>query len=266
MQFRIEKRPDENLLRYPTEDLKTAQLFTKKAQNELQDFLKGVVLFGSSARKEATEASDIDVLVVTNDLDMKMTKELVETYRIIIENLIAKTSTRLHVTSMTYSSFWDYSRAGDPVTINIIRDGVALYDNGFFQPMQMLLKSGRVRPSEESVWRYFSRAPKTLTNSRWHLMQATLDLYWAVIDAAHAALMKHQQIPPSPDHVADLLEEVFVKNRELEPKYVETMRRFYKISKMITHREIQEIKGQEYELYFKEAVAFVNRMKKIIYK
>lgn len=266
MQFRIEKKPNENLLKYPTDDLKTAQLFTKKLQNELQDFLKGVILFGSSARKEATEMSDIDVLVVTNDLDFKMTKELVETYRIIIENLIAKTSNRLHVTSMTLSSFWDYSRAGDPVAMNIIRDGVALYDNGFFQPMQMLLKDGRVRPSEESVWRYFSRAPKTLTNSRWHLLQATLDLYWAVIDAAHAALMKQQQIPPSPDHVADLLEKVFVKNRELEPKYVETMKRFYNLSKMITHREVQEITGQEYETYFKEAVAFVNRMKKIIYK
>jgi uncharacterized protein (UPF0332 family) len=167
---------------------------------------------------------------------------------------------------MTFTSFWEYAKAGDPVVVNILRDGVALYDTGFFEPLQRLLKQGRIRPSEESVWRYFGRAPRTLTNSRWHLMQATLDLYWAVIDAAHAALMRMNKIPPTPEHVADLLEKVFVKKKLLEAKYVQTMKKFYRVSKMITHREIKEIRGEEYEKYLKEASAFVQRMKVLIEK
>ncbi|MBT3298411.1 hypothetical protein HN385_05780 [archaeon] len=266
MEFKIGKKVNENVNLYPTEDLKIANHFTNKLSKELGNFLAASVLFGSGARKQSTNVSDIDILIIGDDLEFKMTREFVETYRIIIENLIAKTSIRLHITSMTLSSFWDYARAGDPVVTNILRDGVSLYDLGFFKPLQSLMKNGKIRPSEESVWRYFSRAPRTLTNSRWHLLQATLDLYWAVIDSAHAALMKHKQIPPSPDHAAEMLNKVFVKNRLLEPKYVETMNRFYKISKMITHREIKEIKGQEYELYYKEAADFVMRMKKLIYR
>ncbi len=266
MQFKIAAKDDDNWQRYPTDDVRTAKTFAKHLEKELQDFLVGVVLFGSAARKEATEKSDIDILIVGNDLDFKMTKPLIETYRIIIETLIAKTSSRLHVTSMTYTSMWDYAKAGDPVVVNILRDGVALYDTGFFRPLQSLLRQGRIRPSEESLWRYFSRAPQTLTNSRWQVMQATLNLYWAVIDSAHAALMKKNQVPPNPDHVADLLKEVYVKKKELEPKYVETMDRFYRLMKMITHREIKEISGQEYEKYFREASDFVNRMRKLIYK
>ena len=50
---------------------------------------------------------------------------------------------------------------------------------------------------------YFGRAPITLRNSKWHLNQATIDLYWAVIDATHAALMKLGEIPPSPEHIPD---------------------------------------------------------------
>jgi predicted nucleotidyltransferase/uncharacterized protein (UPF0332 family) len=265
MQFKIGKKDDDALQRYPTEDLRVANEFTKELQKELQDFIVAVVLFGSSARKQTTEKSDIDVLIVGNDVEFQMTNEFIETYKIILEKMISKHSVRLHVTSMTFSSFWDYARAGDPVTVNILRDGVALYDVGFFKPTQMLLRQGRIRPSEESLWRYFSRAPKTLDNSRWHVMQATLDLYWAVIDSAHAALMKKNQVPPSPDHVADLLHEVYVKRNELEPKYVETMRMFYKLSKVIVHREIKEIKGPEYEKYFVQAADFVNRMKKLIY-
>jgi hypothetical protein len=34
--------------------------------------------------------------------------------------------------------------------------------------------------------------------------------------------------------------------------------------KMITHREIQEIKGEEFDRYYLEAEKFVNRMRKFI--
>ena len=95
-------------------------------------------------------------------------------------------------------------------------------------------------------------------------MQAVLDLYWAVIDAAHSALMKIGEIPPTPEHVADLLEQKLVRKKLLEQKYVTTMRNLYKLMKMITHREIKELKGAEYDKYFKDAADFVARMRKLI--
>jgi len=95
-------------------------------------------------------------------------------------------------------------------------------------------------------------------------LQATLDLYWAVIDAAHAALMRHGEIPPTPEHVADLLEQKLVKKKLLEHKYVTIMRHFYKLMKMITHREVKEIKGEEYDKYFKSAEDFVKRMREFV--
>jgi uncharacterized protein (UPF0332 family) len=95
-------------------------------------------------------------------------------------------------------------------------------------------------------------------------MQGTIDLYWAVIDSAHAALMKLGQIPPSPSHVADLMEEKMVKKKLLEHKYVVIMRNFYRLAKMVGHRQIAEIKGQEFDRYFKDAEMFINRMKKFI--
>ena len=266
MEFNITKKENENIHKYPTEDLKVAQHFAQELKNELGDFLMGVVMFGSSARKESTTHSDIDVLVVGDDATYQMTEELVEGYRIIVESLIAKVSTKLHITSMTFTSFWEYAKAGDPVVVNILRDGVALMDSGFFDPLQRLLKLGKIRPSEESIWRYYSRSPMTLLNSRWHVLQATLDLYWAVIDAAHAALMRKGEIPPTPEHVADILERVYVSKGFLEKKYVETMRRFYTLSKAITHREIREIKGEEYERNYREAEEFVKRMRMLVDK
>jgi predicted nucleotidyltransferase len=266
MEFRIQKKENENMHKYPSEDLGLAQKFADILHKELQDFLMGVVVFGSHVRREATEKSDIDVLVVTNDATYQLSAALIETYKLIVDKSIANTSDKLHITSMTFTSFWEYVKAGDPVVVNILRDGIALRDSGFFDPLQRLLKSGRIRPSEESVWRYFGRAPKTLTNARWHLLQATLDLYWAVIDSAHAALMRHHQVPPTPDHVAAMLDKIFVRHKLLEKKYVDTMQKFYKLSKMITHREIKQVQGPEFEVYYREADAFVRRMKKLIDK
>ena len=264
MKFDIPKKQHHNLERYFKEDVETAYKFTNEVYRELGAFIRASVLFGSSARKQRGPSGDIDVLLVIDDLMMNMSPEVTEAYRLIVQKCIVKTSTRLHITTMRFTAFWEYMRNGDPVAINLLRDGVALLDSGFFEPMQMLLKRGRVRPTQESIWTYYSRAPATLHGSKWHLMNAVLDLYWAVIDSAHAALMKVGEIPPTPEHVADLMESKLVKKKLIEHKYVIVMRNFYKLMKMITHREIMEVKGEEYDRYFKHADEFVKRMRKFI--
>ncbi len=264
MEFSIRRKENENIHYYPTANLEIASKFAKEVKKELGDFVLSIVVFGSSARGKTSEKSDIDVLIISDDATYILTEELVEGYKIIIDNLISKVSLKLHITSMTFTSFWEHTKVGDPIVVNILRDGVALDDKGFFFPLQILLKQGRIRPSEESVWRYFSRAPKTLVNSRWHVLQATLDLYWAVIDSAHAALMRAHEVPPAPEHVADMLEKAYVKKKLLESKYVDTMKKFYHLSKQITHRELQYVGGQEFEKLHQEADAFVRRMRKLI--
>ncbi len=264
MEFRIQRKENENVHKYPTEDVGLAKKFSDLLQKELGDFLITTALFGSSARREKGEQSDIDLIVITDDASYIIDDSLVEGYRIIIESLVQKVSLKLHITSMTFTSFWEHVKAGDPVIVNILRDGVPLLDKGLFEPLQILLKQGRIRPSEESIWRYFGRSPKTLLSSRWRLLQASLDLYWAVIDSAHAALMRAHQVPPTPEHVADLLDKVFVRNKLLEKKYVDIMRQFYNLSKNITHRSIKQVTGPEYEKYYKDADSFVRRMKSLI--
>jgi predicted nucleotidyltransferase len=265
MKFDILKRKNPNIGSYREEDLRISYKFAGEVRQELGNLVKAVVIFGSTARKNKTSAKgDVDILVIIDDVSTILTRELTEAYRVVIQKIIMRTSTRLHIISLRFTSFWEYIRNGDPIGINILRDGVALIDTGFFDPLQSLLQRGRIRPTQESIWAYFIRAPNTLHNSKWHLLQATLDLYWAVIDASHAALMKNGEVPPTPEHVADLLMNKLVRTKKLELKYVTIMRNFYKLMKMITHRDIQEIKGAEFDRYFNEAADFVARMRKLI--
>ncbi len=266
MEFDVQRIENPNINKYQEDELSLAYDFTKRMYEEFGTFLKAVVLFGSAARRDKTDHADIDILVIVDDTLIEMVFEVVETYRIILEKIVADVSTRLHVTSLKLTTFWEYIRAGDPVGINILRDGVAMIDSGFFDPLRVLLARGKIRPSPEAISLYFDRAPKTLHNSKWHILQASLDLYWAAIDSAHAALMRLGEMPASPAQVADLIDLRMVQTKIIDKRYPQIMRDLYTLQKRIMHREVKEVAAKDYEKYFKDATDFVNAMQAIISK
>lgn len=275
MEFKINKRYQiQNQPKYEKHEIDIVLSFAKEAKKEFKDLLKAIILFGSTARKTKEQnpgktiekSNDIDILIIIDDVKIELSQELIQTYRIILEKIVAKTSKKLHVTSLRFTNFWEYIRSGDPIAINILRDGIPIIDTGFFEPLQILLYQGRIRPSAESIQNYLALAPQTLQNSKQHILQATLDLYWAVIDAAHAALMSINEVPPSPGHVADMLEEKLVKKGLLKKYHAYTMRQFYSLGKSIMHGELLNISGDQYDVYYKEAFSFVMDMKNFIEK
>lgn len=264
MEFNIKERENnKNKEAYPKESLDIAYEFSKKIYKEIGTYLKAVVLFGSTARKKQN-TFDVDILLILDDVTIQITRELMEAYKIITEKIIYETSKKLHVTTLRLTSFWEYIRAGDPIAVNILRDGVALIDTGFFDPLRILLLEGRIRPTDEAVWTYMKRAPMTIDNSRWHILQATIDLYWAVIDAAHAALMHIGTVPPSPEFVSEMMNQKLVKTKLIDKKYPPVVDKFYHLSKSIMRREIKGITGAEFDEHVKEAEDFVREMERFV--
>jgi len=265
MEFKIPTREHWNIKKYGQEEHNLTRKFSDVLLKETKGMLTSIVLFGSSARKEKTvHEKDIDVLLIVNDVSIIFTPEVSEAFKIIVEKTAGKISNRFHINTLMLSSFWDYMRSGDPIGINMLRDGVPLYDSGVFEPAQQLLFQGRIRPSKEAIWVYYARAPNTIQNARWHVLQGVVDLYWAAIDSAHAALMRIGEIPPTPSHVPDMLNEKFVKAGFLDKKYVEIMRNLHRTAKMVAHRELTSISGDSFDNFLKETEEFVKQMKKII--
>jgi len=258
MEFRIKRKVSKNNVNYSKEKLDIAYNFARKLLKEIGDFVKVVVLHG------ADSPETIKIIAITDDISFEISHEMVETYRIISEKIIESTDSRITLTTMKLSSFWEHVKIGDPHTINLLREGVALIDMGFFEPVQFLLENGRIRPSEESVWTYFYRAPTTLQNSRYHLMQATIDLYWSASNISHAALMKLGIIPPSPEHLADFVDTYLAQKGLVSKTCPNTMRTLYDVSKMIIHKDIADIKGEQYDEYRKAAFQYLAELQKVV--
>jgi len=245
-------------------ELKLARKYTDEILKELKGFVKAVIFFGSAAKSKAHEKGDIDILIIYDDLTDSLNPEIVRSYLMITDKISKRINKKFHLTHMPLTTFWDYVRKGDPIIINVIREGIATYDPGFFQPIKALLRRGKIKPSQESITTYSLRSPSSLHSAQYHIIQATLDLYWAVIDSAHAALMHKGLIPQSPDHISEMIEKELVGKRILTKKYAIIMRTFYDLQDKIHRRRIREISGKEYEKYYAQAHYFVDGMRKVI--
>jgi predicted nucleotidyltransferase/uncharacterized protein (UPF0332 family) len=272
MQFKIQRRANARAQtpsyhkKYPKKELESARKLAKKMYNEMGDFIVAMTLFGSAARG-SHKKHDIDVLIIIDDVRVNMSRELIEAYRIILAKSVASVDPkRLHVQTMTWTNFWEYVRTGDPVAINILRDSISIIDHGFFDPLQTLLFQGRIRPSKESIWTYFSLAPTSLNSSKQHITAAILDLYWAAIDAAHAALMSTGEIPPSPAHVADMIQKKLVEPGLVPASSATLMKHMYILSKQITNGKYSHLEGEDYDKYYRHVDKFVKQMQAIIEK
>lgn len=250
-----------NKKKYSEAEFNTAEKFAIELKKEFTFMIKSVILFGSVTRPESN-SKDIDILVVMDDLSTPLNPETIEAYRIIQQKIINSISPALHVMNLKLTTWWEYCRIGDPIAINIIRDGVALIDDGFFDPLQNLLLNGRIRPTHEAISMYMMKAPKSLHNSNWHILQATTDLYWACIDASHAALMALGNMPPTPEHINDLVQQKLIKPKLISPKFSKTMEKLYNLYKDIEHKNIKTITGLQFDQLFKEAEAYVEELYK----
>src|SRR3989338_8940008 len=217
MKFEIKYNESRSKGSYAQQDFELAKIFSKKVYNENGEYIRAIILIRSTAKGQQ-KTDDVDILIVLDDVKIQFNEEIVQTYRVILQKIIANTNPKkLHIQSMKFTSFWEYVRAGDPVATNILRYGIALVDTGFFDPLQMLLDQGRIRPTPESIANYFSLAPANLERAEGHILAATVDLYWAVVNSAHAAVMHYGEVPPSPEHVTEILQRTLVKDKKVSP-------------------------------------------------
>jgi len=103
-------------------------LFVRRVAEQEKDNLKKIVLFGSVAREEADEDSDIDVLVVLKEMTLKD--------RILVCDISADVKLDLgfdenaYLQTLTVSEEETCGFAYWGLMQNVGRDGVVLYDAG----------------------------------------------------------------------------------------------------------------------------------------
>ncbi len=253
-------------------DKDIAMDFASKAYQKFRDIVKAIALFGSVPKQEAVDKSDIDIIIIIDDCTVNWDEELIAWYREELAKLLAsqKYKKELHVNTVTLTAFWEEMRAGEPLIINILRYGEALIDvGGFFDPLKVLLAKGRIRPSPEAIFTTMQRSGQHLGRANANILGSVEGFYWAMVDASHAALMSMQIVPPSPEHIGDLLSKAFVETKMLKKDYVNWYEDARKKLKAIVHGDTNRISGKDLEELQKRSEEFVlvlNDLTKVMLK
>ena len=244
------KKP--NLKNAPTLDLRSdsdiAMDFATKVYQKFNKLVKSIILFGSTAKRTNVSGSDIDIIMIIDDASIRWDQELIAWYREELEKLVKKNPYKrsLHINTIKLSTWWDDLLRGDPVVINIIRDGESLIDfGGFFEPLKYLLFSGKIKSTPEAIYSLLQRAPMHISRSKASELNVIEGLFWSMVDSSQAALIAANVSPPSPEHIPIELKQTFIDKGKLKMKYAVWYRDLLLLHKKISHGKVTELKGIE---------------------
>ncbi len=256
---------------FPTLNLKVeseiAMDFATKAYEKFNKMIKSVVLFGSSVKNESVAGSDIDIVIVIDDVSIVWDQELIVWYREELDKLLRHNpyEKSLHINTIKLSLWWEDLLKGDPVVMNILRYGEAMIDfAGFFEPLKFLLLNGKVKSTPESIYNCLQRAPQHFLRSKTAELNSIEGLYWAMVDSSNAALIAAGISPASPEHISGDLKEIFVNKGMLKVKYVIWYRDLLMLHKKIVHGEVTDLKGVEIDEWQEKTQDFMNMMAELV--
>lgn len=258
--------------------LEIVEKFSKEVLKKYGKYIKAIVMMGSVARQEFRPTSDIDVFVIIDDTSYQISPELHDKIDMNLEKIAeeipeAQTTikgpdgkeekiTLLSIQpSYTLTEFWDYARVAHPIIYNFIKEGVAIYDTGFFEPIKKLLEMGRIPATREAIENYMEGAPKKLMRAKTvKLLMLAEDCYYAILNTTQAVLMFMGLSPPVPNKAYDDVKKFLVEPGILEPEYAEWLKEIIEIRKKIEHKEIMDVTGAFVDEWIAKAEKFVDKM------
>lgn len=251
------------------EQLNAIYDFTVKVVKDFGTFIKSVVVFGSFVRGEIKQESDLDILIIVDDASVPLTPKVMALYQEELVKLLHQEEDeekkkgvpiKIHANTSTITQFWDGVRRGDPLTIQILREGVMLFDVGFFSPFKMLLREGKIRPTQEAIDASISRALFHQNQYHRFLLSGANALYWQAVEAAHAALMKANSIPASPRTIPREMRENLLAKGVVTEEDIRTYEDAFNLMKEITHENVSEVEEARLAALRKRVTAFTEKM------
>ncbi|MBT3304285.1 hypothetical protein HN592_04020 [Candidatus Woesearchaeota archaeon] len=240
---------------------------------KFEKYIVSYVLAGSLVQGRATEKSDIDVCIIIDDTDVKkMTRvELREKLRAIIlgmgteAGMITGIKNKINIQVWILTDFWDGVKEANPVYFTFLRDGIPFFDKGTFMPLKMLLKMGKVKPSQESIDLHMNSGEQMLKRMQFKINEMGMeDMFWATLNPSQAALMLYGLPPPTPKETPELLRDIFVKKEKLlEDEYVKILEKIIKTRKDMEHNPKLDLSGKELDDLMKGARKYLERIKKL---
>ncbi|NQU78983.1 hypothetical protein HQ545_04405 [Candidatus Woesearchaeota archaeon] len=212
------------------------------------------------------DGDKLEMMFIIDDFNNVVFAQQAAEVKIFAAGIAYDNSLSVQSDSMIASDVWKSFKNRDDKIMDVFRNSYSIHDNGFFLPLQDLLVKGKVRPSKESVNIYFLKADRSMKTANQNVGRAVIDLYWAVTDAAHAAVMVAGMTPPSPNDLAKIVKDELVRRNLVHSRCAKIVENIHDTAKRIMHREVFEISGREYDAYLSDVDFFLKEIDAFVRK
>jgi len=216
--------------------------FSKDLIEKVDGLVKSIVLFGSYAENKENEKSDIDLLIIIDDVYAKDLNVTVPFYFDNLNKILADEKyKKIHVTTLTLSKFWEMILNGDPLVLDILRKGEPIIDPaGIFGSLKKMLENGLIKTSPEYLEIMKKRAEEGINYANLMLIKSFESLYNSVVTISQYYLIKNNMNIYSPEDILNKFEEL-KKKRKISSEVYDYYKRIYEYMKKIEHREIRNV-------------------------
>ena len=216
--------------------------FSKDLIEKVDGLVKSIVLFGSYAENKESEKSDIDLLIIIDDIYAKDLNITVPFYFDNLNKLLADEKyKKIHVTTLTLSKFWEMILNGDPLVLDVLRKGEAMIDPaGIFGSLKKMLENGLIKTSPEYLEIMKKRAEEGINYANLMLIKAFESLYNSVVTISQYYLIKNNINIYSPEDILYKFEEL-KRKRKISTEVYNYYKKVYEYMKKMEHREVKNI-------------------------
>jgi uncharacterized protein (UPF0332 family) len=148
-----------------------------------------------------------------------------------------------------------------------LKDGIPVFDTGFFMPYKRLLELGRLPATKEAAAAKMEFVPKRLRRAKHaKLYMIAEDMYNAALEATQAVIMFMGHEPPGPKQVVSEARKYLVEAGLLDAERLAWLQKLIDFRKGVEHREIKEISGAEVDKYIEKTEDYVEKLEQILHK
>ena len=252
--------------------LRVANIHKSLVQRTFDRYVTSYVIYGSLVRGTASEDSDVDVVVIIDDTDVKRMSrmELLEKLRAKIYDYVREATAlagvrnKLEPQIWLLTDFWQRVKDAEPVAFTFIRDGIPFYDRGTFLPWKRLLLMGRIKPSPEAIEQYMKEADVTEERVKRRLLDAMIDVYYGIVTPTQAMMMLVGEAPPVPKTLVSDVKRVLVdKEKVMTLKDLKILEKAVHLFKQYEYGKLKDFPGNEIDKFLKEFQDYMKMIKEM---
>lgn len=254
--------------------IKSAQIHKTMINEKFSKFIKSYVLIGDLANGTPSMANNkynVDIGVVIDDSGVKdmSLEELKEKLRVISESKALESQELtgdkclLNTQIFFLTELWEKLKGGDPDTLNMLRKGVPIIDNGIFLSWKQLLEKGKFQPDLDSLREIIKSKQNSFDVIKKETYVGLINkLYNELIDLSQSVLM-HHNIFCEDSEVIQKLSETLIKENKVNKNYLQTLSKLHEYKRNIIEGKDIKFNSRVMEELIGESQDFVNKLSRV---